>query len=126
MDWAWEDKRRAHEEYGDVFLVVSPKGIICYTADAHMCWDVMQRRHEFTKPKERYGRKLHVEAGDVTDMVLTEVIKIYGTNVVTAEGKDYNFHFRIIAPPFNESSGVNDLVWKESAHQTRQLMDSWS
>jgi hypothetical protein len=69
MDWAWEDKRRAHEENGDVFLVVSPKGIICYTADAHMCWDVLQRRHEFTKPKERYGRKQHVEAGDVTDMI---------------------------------------------------------
>lgn len=48
-DWSWEDKRLAHDEYGDVFLCVSPEGIICYSADAAMCWEVMNRRNEFTK-----------------------------------------------------------------------------
>lgn len=54
-DWSWEDKRRAHEEYGDVFLVVSPEGIICYSADAAMGWDVMNRRKDFTKPRDKYS-----------------------------------------------------------------------
>ena len=46
--------------------------------------------------------------------------------MATTEGKEYNFHVRITAPPFNDGSGANDLVWKESMFQTRQLMDSWS
>jgi len=54
-DWAWEDKRRAHDEYGDVFLVVSPEGMICYSADAAMGYDVTNRRLEFTKPRDKYS-----------------------------------------------------------------------
>jgi|SRR5436190_769952 hypothetical protein len=53
-DWTWEDKRRAFEEYDDVFLVVSPRGIICYCADAAMAFDVMNRRYDFTKPRDKY------------------------------------------------------------------------
>lgn len=54
-DWQWEDKRRAHDEYGEVFLCVSPEGIICYSADATMGWDVMNRRNDFTKPRDKYS-----------------------------------------------------------------------
>ncbi len=54
-DWAWEDRRRAHDQYGDVFLVVSPEGIICYSADATLNHDVMHRRNEFTKPRDKYS-----------------------------------------------------------------------
>lgn len=57
LDWAWEEKRKAHEELGEVFLVVSPGGIICYSADADMSWDVMNRRNEFIKPREKYSMK---------------------------------------------------------------------
>jgi hypothetical protein len=54
-DWSWEDRRRAHEEYGDVFVVVSTEGMICYSADAKMGWDVMNRRLDFTKPRDKYS-----------------------------------------------------------------------
>lgn len=54
-DWSWEDKRSAHEQYGDVFLVVSPAGMICYVADADLAWDVLNRRHDFTKPRDKYS-----------------------------------------------------------------------
>lgn len=52
-DWSWEDKRLAHDEYGDVFLVVSPEVIIYYSADAAMGWDVMNSRNDFTKPRDK-------------------------------------------------------------------------
>ncbi len=55
-DWSFEDKRRAHDEFGDVFLAVSPEGIICYACDAAMGWDVMNRRNEFTKPRDKYSK----------------------------------------------------------------------
>lgn len=55
-DWSWEDKRSAHDQYGDVFLVVSPAGIICYVADATVSWDVLNRRYDFTKPRDKYSK----------------------------------------------------------------------
>ena len=58
-DWSWEDKRIAHDEFGDVFLCVSPEGIICYSADAEMGWNVMNRRNEFTKPPDKYSEFLN-------------------------------------------------------------------
>jgi hypothetical protein len=57
-DWSWEDKRLAHEEFGDVFLCVSPEGIICYSADPAMGWDVMNRRNDFPKPPDKYSEFL--------------------------------------------------------------------
>lgn len=50
-NWPYEDNRRAHQEYGDVFLVASPHGLICYCTDANMAMDVCTRRKEFTKPR---------------------------------------------------------------------------
>lgn len=55
-DWSFEDKRRAHDVFGDVCLAVSPEGIICYACDAAMSWDVMRRRNEFTKPRGKYSK----------------------------------------------------------------------
>jgi cytochrome P450 len=50
----------------------------------------------------------------------------YGPNVATTEGKNYQFHVRITAPPFGDISGVNSLVWKETLHQTKVLCEAWS
>lgn len=37
-DWSFEDKRRAHDEYGDVFLAVSPEA--SYATLAMRLWDM--------------------------------------------------------------------------------------
>ena len=131
-DWAWEDKRRAHDQYGDVFLVVSPEGIICYSADAALNHDVMNRRNEFTKPRDKYS-KLYFDTQDSFESdaacptnTCSEILEPYGPNVATAEGKTYRFHVRITAPPFGDMSGANDLVWSETMRQTRRLTSSWS
>ncbi|KAI2621580.1 putative cytochrome P450 oxidoreductase [Xylaria nigripes] len=108
-DWTWEDKRRAFEEYGDIFLAVSPQGIICYCADADMAFDVMNRRYDFTKPRDKY-----------------QMLEPYGPNVVTAEGSTYRFHVRMVAPSFGDNTGVNQLVWQETSRQTKLLMDIWT
>lgn len=47
-------------------------------------------------------------------------------NVATAEGKTYQFHVRITAPPFGDLSGVNSLVWRETIHQTKRLTEAWA
>lgn len=52
-DWMYEDKRRAHQLYGDVFLVVAPGGIVCYIADAKSAMAICSRRKDFIKPPEK-------------------------------------------------------------------------
>lgn len=52
-DWGYEDKGRAHEEFGDVFLVVSPGGIVCYIGNAKAALSVCTRRKDFIKPPEK-------------------------------------------------------------------------
>lgn len=54
-----------------------------------------------------------------------ELLEIYGPNVVTTEGKTFRFHVRIVAPPFADGSGANELVWNETKFQTSRLMSSW-
>ncbi|KAF5861262.1 hypothetical protein ETB97_000454 [Aspergillus alliaceus] len=119
-DWAWEDKRQAHDNLGDVFLCVSPEGIICYSADATMGWDVMNRRHTFTEPRDKYAFAF------LKLLSSPEILEPYGMNVATAEGKTYQFHVRITAPPFDDHPGVNSLVWRETVHQTKRLTEAWT
>lgn len=52
-DWMYEDKGRAHQEFGDVFLVVAPGGIVCYIASAKSAMSVCSRRKDFIKPPEK-------------------------------------------------------------------------
>lgn len=55
-DWGYEDKGRAHEEFGDVFLVVSPGGVVCYVGNAKTALSVCTRRKDFIKPPEKMSR----------------------------------------------------------------------
>jgi len=57
-DWMYEDKCRAHAELGDVFLVVAPGGIVCYTNDANMASHVGNHRNDFIKPPEKMSESL--------------------------------------------------------------------
>lgn len=45
--------------------------------------------------------------------------------MATTEGKTYQFHVRITGAAFGDANGVNDLVWNETTHQTRKLVDSY-
>jgi hypothetical protein len=52
-DWHYEDKGRAHREYGPSFLVVSPKGIVCYLADSNAALHVVTKRRAFVRPRDK-------------------------------------------------------------------------
>lgn len=66
-DWMYEDKGRAHKEFADVFLVVSPGGIVCYVANAKTASSVCARRKDFVKPKEKMGM-IHSALITVSDL----------------------------------------------------------
>ena len=54
-DWGYEDKGRAHEELGDVFVVVALAGIVCCVGNAKVALSVCTRRRDFIMPPEKMG-----------------------------------------------------------------------
>jgi cytochrome P450 len=66
------------------------------------------------------------EMPTLAKLMKTEILEPYGPNVATAEGAEYRFHVRITAPPFSDSSGVNNVVWNETMRQTEALLNYWA
>ncbi|KAI5240129.1 hypothetical protein E4T43_06262 [Aureobasidium subglaciale] len=82
--------------------------------DNSLEWEEQSREHVmWTKPE----LLVHFEE---------QLLEPYGPNVATTEGKNYQFHVRITAPPFGDLSGVNSLVWRETLKQTQVLCEAWS
>lgn len=52
-DWHYEDRRAAHDQFGPVFLVVSPGGMVCYVGESATAAQVLTRRKAFIKPPEK-------------------------------------------------------------------------
>lgn len=90
----------------DTFLLVNPERNELYTADADVVSQITTRRSDFPKPVETY-----------------QSIKIYGDNVVTAEGQTWRHHRKITSPPFSEKN--NHLVWTETLEQSQAMVNSW-
>ncbi|KAL9123057.1 MAG: hypothetical protein Q9187_000384 [Circinaria calcarea] len=106
-DWMYEDKGRAHKQFGDVFLVVAPGGIVCYIANAKSAMNMCSRRKDFIKPPEKM-----------------RMLEPFGPNVVSVEGDLWRFHIRITLPSFGDA--VNRLVWSETFRQTKLLASAWA
>ncbi|KAF2272122.1 cytochrome P450 [Westerdykella ornata] len=91
----------------DVFLVVSPRKINAYVADAEVITQITTRRADFPKPLRLYKR-----------------IDLYGKNVISTEGAAWRMHRRLTAPSFGEKN--NELVWNESLHHAQALVKLWA
>lgn len=59
----------------------------------------------------------------IKSKLITEVLDIYGRNVVTSEGATWRLHRKITSRPFSERN--NQLVHEESVRQALQMMESW-
>ncbi|KAH8429078.1 cytochrome P450 [Aspergillus melleus] len=102
----WSVKDRMARRLGGVFFRVTPKGPVCNVSDASVASQIFGNRGEFPKPTQQY-----------------DLLELYGPNIVTVEGKEWQHHRRHTATTFNEKN--NALVWKEAIHQTTQMIEHW-
>jgi len=54
--WEFADKYRAHEEMGDPFMVVTPGRNWPYVCEPEALVEIFQRRSDFPRPREIFGR----------------------------------------------------------------------
>lgn len=107
MGWTFNDKYALHDELGDLFAVVSPGTIEVIVADPQAAHAVLARRKDYIKPAVMY-----------------EQLNVFGPNLNSVEGEDWQRHRRLTAPSFNEKT--SSLVWDEASRQARDMVASWS
>ncbi|KAL9016039.1 MAG: hypothetical protein Q9185_006605 [Variospora sp. 1 TL-2023] len=107
MGWAFQDKYKIHDELGPLFILVTPAANEVTVADPDVARAVLGRRKDYVKPAVMY-----------------EQLNVFGRNLNTVEGDDWQRHRRLTAPSFNEKT--SSLVWNEARRQARDMGTSWS
>lgn len=97
--WEGNERYRVHAELGDAFTLVTPGGNWIHIADP-----------EALKCPQQFGRNL-------------EQLAVYGKNLSTTEGKEWQKHRKITAATFTERN--NELVWQSSLSQAQNMLDYW-
>lgn len=107
LEWMWRERYTFHERLGPAFIVVTPSEVMIVIADSDAAHDMLSRRKDFVKPRELYLP-----------------FEIFGPNVDTLNGEDWQRHRRITTPPFNERNSGH--VWKESLRQATGMLKHWT
>ncbi|KAJ4346334.1 uncharacterized protein N0V89_010263 [Didymosphaeria variabile] len=108
IGWEFDEKARAHIEFGDAFMFATPGKNWIYLCDADAVHDIIKRERqgEFARPVE-----------------LLAMLDVFGPNISTMNGPDWQRQRKCTAASFNEQSNL--LVWKESLRQGQQLLQYW-
>jgi cytochrome P450 len=108
IGWEFDEKARAHVEFGDAFMFATPGKNWIYLCDADAIHDIIKRERsgEFARPVE-----------------LLAMLDVFGPNISTMNGSDWQRQRKCTAASFNEQSNV--LVWTESLRQGQQLLQYW-
>lgn len=104
----WEARERCepHLQMGDLFITCTPGGNWLKVCNGAVISDILKRKDEF-----------------VRDMEAFEVLNIYGKNLATTVGADWNRHRKVAAVTFTEKN--NELVWRESLEGGREMLEYW-
>ncbi|KAI9836332.1 MAG: hypothetical protein M1837_003399 [Sclerophora amabilis] len=107
LGWLFNDKYRMHVDFGDAWVHVSPGENALYVANAEAVEEIFLRRKDFPKPSHMY-----------------KMLEIFGRNINTIEGQEWQRHRKITGPAFNERN--NHLVWAEAMRQARGMLGWWT
>lgn len=109
MGWTTKDKARAHRPaphgLGPAFIVVSPSRTEFFTVDPQTSAAVTRDWHQYAHPKDLYA-----------------VFGVFGNNVLTVNGADWQRHRKIVGGAFREA--IYPTVWDESRDQARGMVET--
>ncbi|KAH7304170.1 cytochrome P450 [Stachybotrys elegans] len=105
--WEVPDRYYSHRDMGDAYILVSSKNIWLYVADPDTITDIWRRASEFPR-----------------DVSVTAILNIFGPNISTTQGQQWQKHRRVTASSFNDQN--NALVWAESITVAHDMLRYWS
>ncbi|ETN38263.1 uncharacterized protein HMPREF1541_06294 [Cyphellophora europaea CBS 101466] len=108
MGWTTQDKGRIHRPpplgLGPAFIVVSPSRTEFFTTDPQTAVAVKRNWREYEHPPDLYA-----------------VFDVFGPNLLSANGPDWQRHRKIVGGAFREA--VYPTVWRESWARMDELME---
>ncbi|KAI0469995.1 cytochrome P450 [Xylariaceae sp. FL0804] len=105
--WEVPDRYYSHHEMGDAYILVSSSNIWLYIADPNTVVDVWRRGKQFPR-----------------DVSVTAILDVFGQNISTAQGAQWQKHRRITASSFDDHTNV--IVWAESIKVARDVLHYWT
>lgn len=106
LGWEFHDRFRTHVRLGDAWVLVTPARNWVFVANAAAVTDIFSRGRDFVRP-----------------LWMLETLNVFGPNISTAEGQDWQRQRKLTATPFNEQK--SPLVWNESLRQAEDMLRSW-
>jgi cytochrome P450 len=105
--WEVPDRYYTHHELGDAYILVSSKNIWLYIDNPDTIKELWRRGNEFPR-----------------DTSVTAMLDIFGPNISTAQGAQWQKHRRITASSFNDQNNV--IVWSESVTVASDMLKGWT
>ncbi|KAL4861594.1 hypothetical protein BDV12DRAFT_207890 [Aspergillus spectabilis] len=102
--YGWECRQKAeiHGRVGKTFVLVTLDECTLWVADPAIANVILQRRKDFLQPE-----------------IVSKVMGLFGANVITANGAEWQRQRKMVAPNLNE--GISKIVWDESCRQAQQM-----
>lgn len=105
--WNANERANIHLDYGDVFAVVHPGGLVVCISNADLIYEILQRRTDFRRNMEEFA-----------------VLNVYGKNLSTTDDQEWQRHRKMTAVTFTEKN--NELVWQQSLAQAKGMLEYWT
>lgn len=106
LGWELNSSYRLHHKLGPAFTIVSAAQNEIIVADPAAADELLTRWKVWTKPPDLY-----------------EIFNVFGKNVNSVNGEDWQRHRKITSPAFKESNCR--MVWDESQKQAAQMCKVW-
>lgn len=106
IGWQFDDKYALHRRLGPIFTLVTPGGNEVVVADPSAAHTILAHRKDFIKPAVMYDQ-----------------LNVFGPNVNTVEGDDWQRQRKLTAPNFNEK--ISQKVWDETTRQVGEMAKEW-
>ncbi|CAA7270197.1 unnamed protein product [Cyclocybe aegerita] len=113
IHWTWNWRHTVYKQYGNDTISVAPFVIgpaSFYSANLDVARQVAGGEHKtsFVKPKKATS----VPTYSISLDARLTLIRLWGMNLVTADGNTWRNHRRIMGPAFNPK--LYELVWKQT------------
>ncbi|KAF7591049.1 hypothetical protein BBP40_002009 [Aspergillus hancockii] len=122
-DWVFHEKFAFHAEYGALFILVTSARCELYVADNHAAQQILARRNDFPKPRQLLGMSFPNCHFCTTVKRYSEKMNIFGKNLASVEGADWQRHRKLITRALHEN--MHEAVWVESSKHASTILKQW-
>ncbi|KAH7326292.1 cytochrome P450 [Stachybotrys elegans] len=107
QEWGFNTGYSLFAKHGEMFVIVSPGRNLAVCCNAEVVQQMSVRKDHFPK-----------------DLATYDILRPFGDNILTTEGKEWRMHRKASAPAFNERNMA--MVFHEATRQAQSMIKTWT